>query len=489
MKTGKLKIVSILLAVSLVLGMFQVATIMSGALSDKSVVINWEDGDLSRISIVGEGITVESTSEKTIQGSRKAVAISYEGVANTTEDNFVSIDIRDYKLQLADAYKLLINLTSNTPLNGGNAAHYGIMVNGKLYWDMAYMGGFVPNSNKGYVETNMMGNYVCLRNGAFSGNGSYDTLISLNKNNLANVQAILILPAINKQTVYVDDITILNNDDIPTVDLPAQGEVLCDWTGALNHVKSESPGGTGTVNLKNMEDCFRAENQYAYIDTEGKTYKSLYVQTEINVDPVQAKKAIDQATAGDGFIYGKIRFKKAKNGKGSECGVSIKMYCFANGNWQNSVNIISEGDAIINGAEECLIKFDVSKLKGMVPDTIAFNIMNPNYYDLISYAQIEMSPLFAADGSVQPTTTQATTQPTTTSPAPTTTTTEPSPSIKKGDVNGDGKVDVSDLRTLLQMVMKSQLPSKGTEAFEVCDYNSDGAINTMDLRAMLMNIL
>ena len=62
-------------------------------------------------------------------------------------------------------------------------------------------------------------------------------------------------------------------------------------------------------------------------------------------------------------------------------------------------------------------------------------------------------------------------------------------SNKLGDVNGDGRVTVTDYRAILTIILKENYPEEGTPEFIAADVNSDGKINIGDATAVVNLIL
>ena len=52
--------------------------------------------------------------------------------------------------------------------------------------------------------------------------------------------------------------------------------------------------------------------------------------------------------------------------------------------------------------------------------------------------------------------------------------------LKRGDVNGDGKVNVSDVTTLINMILGTATINK-----ERADINGDGKVNVSDVTALI----
>ena len=444
-----------------------------------STVIDWEDGDTSFVSSSTSVVSSKISSAMTIDGSTKALEVSSSNWDEKTGSNYVQINLDKTAVQNSRNIKVNIASSSTT----GNKAHFGIIMNGTVYWDLAYLGGSV-NHNE-YEEFSLLNrSFVSLKDNTFQTNGAYDVQVKVESTNIAKVTAIVISPSTNStmQKVYVDDIIIVDKEDIPTVETPSKDAVFCDWKGTVNFVKTDG-WDSHSNNLSEMPNALTVADGMMKLNTKGYTYDSLMVQTELTLDPVQVATAIAAAKQNDGYLYMKIRFNSAYNAKGNDCGVKFKLYCFANGDWQNSVYMIGENDAIMSTAGELLVKYHVDNFEGMVPDTIALIVMDQNYNDALSEVNVEFSEIYATGGipstsasvATSTTTTKATTTTTTANNA--TTTTQPVASGVVGDVNVDGKVNSMDLILVKRHISNSTFA-------DVADLTGDSKVNSMDVFAL-----
>ena len=439
-------------------------SVTSPSVSADSTVIDWEDGDTSIVSSSTGVVTGRISSNMTIAGSTKALEISSSNWDEKTGNNYVKISL-DQKA-VKNARDIKVNIGSNATT--GNKAHFGIIMNGKVYWDMAYIGGSV--AYKGYEEVSLLNKkFVSLKNNQFSTNGAYDVQVTVKASNIVNITALVISPAnhSNMQKVYVDDITIIDKNDIPTVSTPSKGAIFCDWTGNVNFVKTDGWDKHST-NLSEMPNALAVSGGMLKLNTRGYSFDSLMVQTEITLNTAQVANAIKAARENDGYLYMKIRFNSAYNANGNECGVKFKVYCFANDDWQNSEYIVGENDAIASEAGEQLIKYHVDNLNGMIPDTIAIIVMDETYYNGLSAVNVEFSDIFAtgAESATSATVkTTAATKPTTVNPT------------IYGDLNRDGKVYLTDLIAMRKHLAKWSIDIDETSA----DCNADGKISLLDL--------
>ena len=62
----------------------------------------------------------------------------------------------------------------------------------------------------------------------------------------------------------------------------------------------------------------------------------------------------------------------------------------------------------------------------------------------------------------------------------------PNYGFKKGDVNLDDKVDLSDVRQLVGSIASGEELS--SDIADIADYNSDGSVNLSDVRALVSDI-
>ena len=450
----------------------------TSAVGANSTVIDWEDGDTSFVSSSTSVVSSKISSAMTIEGSTKALEVSSSNWDETTGNNYVQIALD--KTAVQNARDIKVNIGSNSTT--GNKAHFGIVMNGTVYWDFAYMGGSVEHNT--YTEFSLLNkSFVSLKDdNTFQTNGAYDVQVKVKSTNISKITAIVVSPTNNSnvQKVYVDDIIIVDKEDIPTVEMPSKGSIFCDWKGTVNFVKTDGWDSHST-NLSEMPNAYQLSDGMLKLNTQGYSYNSLMVQTEITLDTVQAATAIAAAKQNDGYLYMKIRFHNAYNPSGKDCGVKFKLYCFADGNWQNAVYMIGENDAIMSTAGELLVKYHVDNFEGMIPDTIAIIVMNQTYYNGLSAVNVEFSDIYAT-GDVPSTSatvpSAATTTTTTKVPTTTTTTTvTDSDESVKGDLNGDGKLNSLDVLAMKKYVVSGE----SVLSYPKADLNGDGNINSTDI--------
>jgi|GEM_PF-6994058 len=120
----------------------------------------------------------------------------------------------------------------------------------------------------------------------------------------------------------------------------------------------------------------------------------------------------------------------------------------------------------------------------------AFGLINRNTFEWV-FGGIADSMIAAANKEVVPMTTVPTTVTTTVKTTASITVSEITSIIKKGDINGDGKITGMDLLLMKQHILT--IPDKtiepDTNAFKAADMNDDNKINGMDLLLLKKAIL
>ena len=218
------------------------------------------------------------------------------------------------------------------------------------------------------------------------------------------------------------------------------------------------------------------------------------------MDTAKAAKAIDVATAGDGKLYFRVAdfgtyAGKYEDGQPNFYKTNLKVnkvYCFANGDWQNAVTLAAE--TVVNG--QGLFSFNVADLGGMVPDTIAINMTGEWWNDGVTATKFIVTPISTTEpapiemGGEEETTTAPVEEETTTAPVEEETTTAPANEYEKfygtGDYNMDGERSIADARALLVDI--ANLAEVNDDLLKICDMNADGKISIADARALLVLI-
>ena len=514
------KVISAVVAITVLLSMMITTNISTGitasAAAADSITI-----DAAKLASLSTAVGSAKVTTGASQGASNALIVSNPS-GNFSPENYVKIDLSSYKNDMSHMRDIKIKMTSNAKDRGGDKAHFGVIYKSNVAWDIPYTGGLVPLGADGYVDVSVCRGFDSLKNSSWSSNGAYETRYYVTVSSLSSVSAILICPAYGGNTVSIESIKLVDVDDITTATLPAAGKIFCDWTGAVNHCKGEQAGTIkkGTPKNLKMPASYTASNGYMSIDTTGYTFNGNYVQIEVQMDKTKVQQAIDAANAGDGYLYGKIRFLGAKDGAGADIvKTTFKVYVFDSvAGWQAGMpELVAINEYKTTERSEVAYKCHVDNLEGMIPDTIAINYSNGYYEDGISFLQVQYSPIFSASADTsatfpvetptmdkvtgtRPTTAAPTTQPTqatqpTTQPtvkpsdvttatqAPTATTTNASivtttiNNVLLGDCNGDGTVNGKDVLLLRKYIIKLE-DSIDTVA---ADVNKDNAINGKDV--------
>lgn len=268
--------------------------------------------------------------------------------------------------------------------------------------------------------------------------------------------------------------------------------VFCDWTGSFNFFKSVGWRGFD-VNLDDMKSAMTVDENGMTVDTTGLTFNSQMIQMEMVMDKEKAAAAIEEAKAGEGKLYFKVKGIAAKAGKFEDLDgdgekeenfydtkVKVnKVYCFADGNWQEAVNLAAE--VVADG--DTLFTIDVADLGDMVPDTIAMNISGEWYDDGLTYANFTVTPITVEKQEVEIVETPSDIPTTTETPSDIPTTTEPTTGLI-GDVNCDGKISVTDVRKLASAIASANIDALGEQGVANADVSGDGRITVTDVRKL-----
>ena len=312
------KVISAVVAITVLLSMMITTNISTGitasAAAADSITI-----DAAKLASLSTAVGSAKVTTGASQGASNALIVSNPS-GNFSPENYVKIDLSSYKNDMSHMRDIKIKMTSNAKDGGGDKAHFGVIYKSNVAWDMAFSGGSVPFGADGYVDVSVCRGFDSLKNSSWSSNGAYDTRYYVTVSSLSSVSAILICPAYGGNTVSIESIKLLDVDDITTATLPAAGKIFCDWTGTVNHCKGEQAGtiNKGTPKNLKMPASYTASNGYMSIDTTGYTFNGNYVQIEAQMDKTKVQQAIDAANAGDGYLYGKIRFLGAKDGAGAD---------------------------------------------------------------------------------------------------------------------------------------------------------------------------
>ena len=262
----------------------------------------------------------------------------------------------------------------------------------------------------------------------------------------------------------------------------AGNKVFTDWSeNAPSFVKTEG-WNSNTVKLDDISSAMTIDKNGYSIDTTGLEYNAQIIQAEFPIDKAKAAAAIETAKAeNDGKLQFRITVYAAKAGKYEkdeatgekvanfyDTNMKFKVYCFANGDWQNAVNLCKEtevhwldtvdeeGNVVEKAKGYVDFEFDVKKLYDMVPDTVAINAMNQYYDDNLTYAKFNVSPITAG---------------------------EPEPEGMNGDANGDGKITVADAKKIVVAIAKG-----ATDSLTNADVNKDGKVTVADAKKIVVAI-
>ena len=315
-------------------------------------------------------------------------------------------------------------------------------------------------------------------NGFKYANASVDSFALINRSKPYNVYFQTVLDAVvgySKQYKFNGENQPSTTEPTSTTttttkpsEIPENTEVFCDWTGDVSFVKTDGWHSYAS-NLSDISGAMTVNENGMSLDTTGYEFNSQLIQIEMKLDVAEVQSAINAAKKNDGKLYFEFTNKGAKAGKyegraGSatpnfyDTNLKInKLYCFANGDWQNAVNLCQE----LTVAGSSVINIDVADLGDLIPDTIAINISGEYYDDALTYANFTVSPIVAKSADDE---------------------------TLKGDVNGDGDVTVVDVRFLAVAIAGGTTSSFDEQTFASADVNSDGKITVVDVRTLAVAI-
>ena len=260
--------------------------------------------------------------------------------------------------------------------------------------------------------------------------------------------------------------------------------VLTDWSEKEPMFVKTVGWHSNKQNLDDIKGAFTVDENGMSINTTGFEFNSQMIQAEFPIDATKAAAAIETAKAtNDGKLQFRITVDSAKAGKYEtdeatgekvanfyDTNMKFKVYCFANGDWNNAINLCAdteviwkdivdeEGNVIEEAPGYVDITFDVAELEGMVPDTVAVNAMNQYYDDALTYAKFTVSPITAGEE-------------------------EEEPQGILGDVNGDGRISIADARTLVVAVASAK-----TQDVVNGDVTKDDKITIADARKIVVAV-
>ena len=306
-------------------------------------------------------------------------------------------------------------------------------------------------------------------------NSSVDAFALINRSNPYNVYFTTVLDKLingakeykydpDNQPSTTEPTTETTTKPTEPIEIPENGEVFFDWNGDLSFAKTDG-WHSHASNLSDISGALTIDESGMVVDTTGYNFNSQLIQIEMALDTAQVETAIVAAKASDGKLYFEITSRGAKAGKyeGRDSAATPnfydtklkinKLYCFADGDWQNAINLCTE----IIVERTSVIAIDVADLGDMIPDTIAINISGEWYEDALTYANFKISPIVAKSTN----------------------------ETLQGDVNGDGKLSIVDARQMLVAIANDSISD---EMLEIADLNADGKITIFDARALLVKI-
>ena len=261
---------------------------------------------------------------------------------------------------------------------------------------------------------------------------------------------------------------------IPHTSAASEEVAFCDWSGKIFDAKTEGWTSPHNQNVKNLTSAITVTDGVMSYNTKGFTYDCAHVQMSCALDETAVRNAIAAAKATDNQLYVTISLKRARSTY-STTSVGFKMYCYANGNWQDAIDIIDGSKKIeVRGSQTYM--FDVNKLKGLIPDTIAINAAN---YDTgITDLNYTVSSVTAGGEKA------------------TFTTTDNSELLQKkkyedygnlidhhilGDMNHDDVLNVMDIRSLVNELLSGNISNDA-------DVNENGERNIIDAQTQMKMI-
>ena len=183
------------------------------------------------------------------------------------------------------------------------------------------------------------------------------------------------------------------------ISIPASADsnVFCDWKGEITNAKTEGWSGGHNQNIdgKGLAGAVKVDADGMHVDTAGFTFNSQQMLVEMKLDTDQVKAAIAEAKKGNGRVGFRIYLNGAQTGGGAKCNMDFQVYCFANGVWQDYVDLLCnpiDTGTVGNGYSKyytCL----VSQLRDMVPDTIAVMAKAGDYGSGIKYVNYDITPI------------------------------------------------------------------------------------------------
>ena len=253
------KLLSIFLAMTMAVSAFA----CTFAVSAETTGINFNDGDKSMVTIVGD-----ATAE--IENGQLKVYWEKEWASNLNETNYarIAVDTTGLTNLTFDAY-----LAKGTGWEGTDiGAHFGVEIDGTVYWDTGYNNGHIKGITSTNYEIFDRKMYEIPEGGTFV-TASFDENIfkKMTAEDIAKIEAICIRPGNNMaaQFTYVDNISAPAPSSGNTGEIKFNAQVALDDSidlSILPEVEStEGVTATFTVDGKVVSEGVEAvEGKYTY---------------------------------------------------------------------------------------------------------------------------------------------------------------------------------------------------------------------------------
>ena len=173
--------------------------------------ITFDDNDMSFVTTVGTDCSAEIAN-----GVLKVGMNQWDEDLTVTNYARIEIDTTGLTDLEFDAWQ---SAGSNWDGAKNKGSHYGLEIDGVVYWDTPYDSGQIKSTS---AETfSVVGvNYYSLVNNSFSGNGTYNVAKRMTADDIQNIDAICIRPGshYNAQYANIDNITAAKPGEAPVVD-------------------------------------------------------------------------------------------------------------------------------------------------------------------------------------------------------------------------------------------------------------------------------
>lgn len=253
---------------------------------------------------------------------------------------------------------------------------------------------------------------------------------------------------------------------------------FCDWSGEIIGARTQGWTAPNNQNISDTKSAISVSNGSLTYNTEGMTYNCQHLQVEVGMNTLAASSAIAAAKATDQRLRVTFKLDKAESSSGATT-VKFKMYCFADGDWQNGPTLI-DGGAEMSAGETRTFYIDVNDVT-VIPDTIAINAMN--YNTGLTAINYTVSSVLAGGNDATYTTSKED------SNLPTVAYEDYGDLINHrllGDVIKDDAVNTADLLALKKLVSGYELNDDADS--EAADVWEDGKINAKDVYAAIQTV-